>query len=449
MVVPGVVAVACAAVVAPDIAAFAVHHGLSHLHVAAYVVPAALLEGLLVGLFESRLPEAAALVCVPGVDVGLDVVEVAGGVVFHEAGGIEPLGEMVHGAHPVLGLRTILAARHEAPGLVEVDPGEDGGVVVIAVHLSPQAFLPVPAGLGYGLAPEVGGVGHDQEAQLVGPVELAGDFHLDVDAIAVKAEALGNHYFLAHELVAREGVVAFRVVALVEAELEVDGLVVEGDIVEIGAREGHDADFALPEVGIDLVGYFFAGPQGRSYFVEIGVVEAPEVLVLDLDYEACLVVAGHIGDELLLRPVLEFKGEHFAVRGRLGEIDGDAHIRGVNVRGEMDAADVIAAASLEIDGLPYAAGIAIALLTIEVGVVFCVVSLDEDSLGKAELHKVGELELEGSVASPVGAEFLAFENAGSLEVRSSYHEKNPLARPFDGDAYFAGVPGNVALVFNL
>ncbi len=122
------------------------------------------------------------------------MVVVTGGIVLHQTGGVEGFGEQVHAADPFLCLGEILPvitfSGEESPGLVEVHPGEDGGMVEVSFHLCPHTVLPVFPGFRHRLAPEVRGVGHYQQSEPVGPVEFAGHFHLDVDPIAVEAKSL-------------------------------------------------------------------------------------------------------------------------------------------------------------------------------------------------------------------------------------------------------------------
>ena len=217
----------------------------------------------------------------PGIDVAFHVVVVARGIVLHEAGRVEALCELVHLPDPFLGFGQVFSAGLQAPGLVEVDPGEDRRVVVVAFNLASQAPFPVFPGLRYRLSPEIRGVGHYQESELVRPVEFPRDFDLDVDAVAVESEILGEEDLVLHELVAREGVEAFRMVALVQAELEIDRFAVEGYIRILGTRQFLNADLALAEIGADFI--LLADP-GLD-FVQERVVEVPEVLAIQRDSE--------------------------------------------------------------------------------------------------------------------------------------------------------------------
>ena len=115
---------------------------------------------------------------------------------------------------------------------------------------------------GVGLAPEVRHVRHDQQAQAVGPVELARHLDLDVNAVGVQPDPLRAQDLVAHEGIAGEGVEALRVIRLVERHLEVDRLVVQRDVGELRAGQLADADLAHAEVGADPI-LGAAGAAGR------------------------------------------------------------------------------------------------------------------------------------------------------------------------------------------
>ena len=160
-------------------------------------------------------------------------------------------------------------------------------MVVVALHLTSQAVLPVGACLGVGLAPEVWCVGYDEQSETVGPVELAGHFHLYVHAVAVEPEALGDEYLVAHILVGGEGIETVGAETLVEGELQVDGLVVQGDVWIVGSRQVDDAYLALSEIAADGI----AAAEICRDLIEERVVEVPEVLVLYGHHERCFLSA--------------------------------------------------------------------------------------------------------------------------------------------------------------
>ena len=93
-----------------------------------------------------------------------------------------------------------------------------------------------------GLAPAVRHVGHHEDAEPVGPVELARHLDLHVRADGVEAEPPRDQDLLADRLVARPVPVAVGVPRLVERHLEVDGPSVQRDVrvAEAGKRPGAD-----------------------------------------------------------------------------------------------------------------------------------------------------------------------------------------------------------------
>ena len=95
----------------------------------------------------------------PRVEVGFRVIVVAGRVVLHQTGGIEPLGETIHGDDPLLRFRQVsLRAApfgEQAPRLVEQDPAENGRMVEITVHHAAQGKLALLSRLGGRLAPAI------------------------------------------------------------------------------------------------------------------------------------------------------------------------------------------------------------------------------------------------------------------------------------------------------
>ena len=103
------------------------------------------------------------------------------------------------------------------------------------------------------LVPGVGHVLHDEQAQLVGPVEPAGFFGLDVDADAVEAGELGQRDVALQVFVAGGGVDAVGVERLVERHAKVDRLAIEQDALEVLARQLAPGDGAQAEVGVDRV----------------------------------------------------------------------------------------------------------------------------------------------------------------------------------------------------
>jgi hypothetical protein len=229
VVVPAVVDVAGAPLVAPHVAELRVEHRLPALAVAPLEVPRRPRERAVADAAQVRGPLPPGEVLVPGVEVGGGVPGAAAHrVVLDRARGVEPLGELLHAGD--LGLRlgavdllAVGALGAQPPRLVERDPREDARVVVVARDHPAHRRLVLAERQRVGRAPPVGHVGHDEHAQPVGPVELAGRLDLDVLAEPVEPDLACAEDLVAQHAVGREGVVAGRVVRLVEGELEVHG----------------------------------------------------------------------------------------------------------------------------------------------------------------------------------------------------------------------------------
>ena len=151
--------------------------------------------------------------------------------------------------------------------------------------------------------------------------------------------------------------------------------------------------------------------------------------------------------DLLPAAVLEGEGECVA-RGRIrGQGDIHPHQRPVDVRGEMQRTDIILAPRLQIDRLPDAAGVAVALLAVEMGVAGGIVGLDQQLLGLAETDP-GQFALEGRVPALVRTNLTAVQPGRRLPVGGSDHQEYALALPLSRDRYLPPVPRHVAFVLH-
>ncbi len=149
-------------------------------------------------------------------------------------------------------------------------------MVEVPFDLVPSGGLPVRAAVVVGLAADVGDVAHEEHAENIGPVKLAGNLGLDVDAEGVEADASGPLDLLLHETVAREGVEAVRMVGLVEGHLEVDRLPVQGHIPVVRAGEERGPDAPHAEIRPHPVPLHAVFREYRLSVVKVRVVEGPE-----------------------------------------------------------------------------------------------------------------------------------------------------------------------------
>ena len=196
MIVPGEIHIAGTSFVTPHVAALAVEHRFAPLAVASDVVVGRTGIRVVVELRDRLLPLITRMIAVPCVQVGLDMIFVAGRIVLDQPRRIELLRLVVHAAYPLLRFRQespfgfaffvgFSCIGEQPPRFVEINPRENRRVVVVSLDLCTHAVFPILlCGIGR-FAPEIRRVGHDQQAQFVGPVKFAGHFDLNVDTVAV------------------------------------------------------------------------------------------------------------------------------------------------------------------------------------------------------------------------------------------------------------------------
>lgn len=195
VILPRQIAVARGVFYAPDQAALAVHQRSARLLVAADVVK----FRTDIGVFHNVADMIAdffiaVFIKMPGVQVGFDMIVVAGRIILDQTGWVERFRAAVDAAHPFLRFGQIAADRafcgEQAPCFVEHDPGEDGRMIEIAGNdITPLIFIRI-AGFFVRFAPEARDILHDEDAEPVHPVELARLFWFDVDADHVQSQTL-------------------------------------------------------------------------------------------------------------------------------------------------------------------------------------------------------------------------------------------------------------------
>ncbi len=453
VVVPAPVAVARAAVVAPDIAAFAVEQRLAGLGAAADEIPFRAGEGVAGDLVEMLAPGIAREIGMPGIDVGRDVVKVAGRVVFDQARRVELFGQAIDRGNPFLGFGLVTAvaafAAHQAPGLVEGDPGKNGGVVEIAAQHPAQRHFDFPAHVRVRFAPTVGHVGHEQQAQAVGPIELAGHVHFDVQPVGVETQAARTQNLIAHETIAGESVEPFGMIGLVERHPKVNRLIVQGHVRKTKARHIHDADFSHAEVRADAV-FGIARAQDGLDFVKKGVLQRPMPGVGYRNRKLDLSAAGGHGlGDLGQIAGLELKPQLGARRSRGAQARRHGHLRLVEVGCEMEALEPGLGAGLQIDRLPDAAGIAVALFALELEGPGRIVHAQHELMAGARLEAGRQLELEWNVAAAVSAQRLSVQPGPRLPVASPDDQEHAPVLPIVRHAHRPRIPGHGGLVRDL
>ena len=191
MVVPSKIDITGAAVISPNVAALAINHRHIRLDIVTNVVEMASRIGVVAIVLDLPFPIPTGFIGMPGVDVALDMVLVAGALVLDKTGRIQTLGQTVHRPDPLLGVFGVhMILVEKSPSLVEIHVREYRRMVIIPLDLSPETVLPILTGFRDRLAPEVRGVSHDQQTKFVRPVKLAGDLHLDVNPVTVQSELL-------------------------------------------------------------------------------------------------------------------------------------------------------------------------------------------------------------------------------------------------------------------
>ena len=123
------------------------------------------------------------------------------------------------------------------------------------------------------------------------------------------------------------------------------------------------------------------------------------------------------------------------------------------VGSEVHLVEVLLAASLEIDRLPHAARVAVALLAEEAPAAAgafgrLVPRAQRDLLRLAPLYVTRDLKLERSVAARMLSESTAVEPRSRIVVARTHHKKHALSLPCCGHRDVATVPADVRLVLH-
>ena len=248
-------------------------------------------------------------------------------------------------------------------------------------------------------------------------------------------------------------------IALVQGELQIDRLAVQRDVGMLRARQHADRDLAHAKVGPDLVGEDAVPSPLRQkrarHFVEIGVLEVPELDVTQGDLE----LGAHLPRQKFHRRRLravglleaDLEGHRLRRGGTQRHVGGHRAI--FDVRREMHLLEKRIPTRLEVDGLPHAAGIAVALLAVEAPVAIgharrCIPGPQGEFLRSSPFHVVRELELERRVAPRVLAETVLAKPAGRIVVAGADNEEHALPLPGLRHRDVPTVPADVGLVLH-
>src|SRR5690606_20030355 len=132
--------------------------------------------------------------------------------------------------------------------------------------------------------------------------------------------------------------------------------------------------------------------------------------------------------------------------GRIQKCDADLDAVLSDVRRDVQQADGRIAACLEVGRLPDAACRSVALLPLELEILFGVVYPDPQLVPATGLRVRRQLEFEGRVAALVRAELVSIQPHRRAPVGGSDHQKYAAARPVARDLDRPAIPSHVALI---
>jgi len=240
--------------------------------------------------------------------------------------------------------------------------------------------------------------------------------------------------------------------ALVERHLQVDRRAVERHVGVAQARQLRDADFAESEVAHHpiLAG---GGAERERRLVEVGVRERPEARARsERKREPGFASAGLNGPARLgERRIAHGSRRHPQLEGGargggLGEPHAQLDALQPDARVELERLHVERRARFEVDRLPQAPCLPVALLALQLEGVRRVVHAQDQPLVLPGLCDLRQLQLEGRVAPLVGADGLSVEPAARLPVGGAHHEEDPPPAPALRYPQRPRVPRDVGLV---
>ena len=130
-----------------------------------------------------------------------------------------------------------------------------------------------------GIGAEVGDIAHKQHAEFVSPVIEPRFIDFDMETQEIEPEFLRACDIGANCLIGEEGVDSLWVKGLIQCAEQIDGAVVEVDILVVASGCFLNGDFAHAEVGRDSVDNGVVGYQFQRYVVKIRCVDIPELQI--------------------------------------------------------------------------------------------------------------------------------------------------------------------------
>ena len=120
-------------------------------------------------------------------------------------------------------------------------------IIVTSDHL-PHGIFPFLSCFLIRLAPEIGHIRHDKQAQFIGPIKFAGHLYFDMNPVAIQANLLGSDNFIPHKFITGVSIVSIGMVSLVETQLQVNWPIVQSHIWQLSTRKIHNADLTHAKV---------------------------------------------------------------------------------------------------------------------------------------------------------------------------------------------------------
>ncbi|MNO76701.1 hypothetical protein D3C76_677800 [compost metagenome] len=295
-------------------------------------------------------------------------------------------------------------------------------------------------------APEAGHILHDEQPQLIRPIQLAGFFRFDVNPGKVKPESLHQVNFVPHVLVGRIGEIPGRVKRLVQRAIQVNRLSVQRDPAVIPLPESGGADFSNAEICGDRV---FLGGNRQPQFplIQVRRFRTPQPGLRHLKREVDLILACDQRQffRMLYGPVLKPQGE-LSRRSFLGYDAGRHFNLAVETRVELRILHVGLRPRFQPDRLPNAANLAVPLLAACLIVSVCILRANQDRILPLRVPTVRHFKLEIAISASVRSGMETVDPNVALIIHGPKMEENPRPGRFRPPDDGSPVPADAGFV---